>query len=86
MKSINVVDVNNVEKADLRYPITLLCVNEQGEHLVVQAVSPVALKNYLKDKPVKDVYAMYVFGRRVAFKDMRHLERILELNFSGEKV
>lgn len=79
MKAINVVYVNNVEEADLEYPITLLCVNEQGEHLVVQAVFPVDLKNYLKDdKTVTDIAAAYFHGRRIAFKDMRHLEMLLE--------
>lgn len=74
MKAINEVDVRNGEKVDPRYPITLLWANEHGEHLVVQAAFPVDLKNYLKDKTVTEIGALFFLGQEIPCEDMRHLE------------
>ena len=66
MKAINEVDA--------RYQITLLLANEHGEHLVTQAAFPVDLKNYLKDKTVTEIGALFFLGKRIPCEDMRHLE------------
>ena len=74
MKVINEVNVRDGEKPDPRYPITLLWANEHGEHLVVQAAFPVDLKNYLKDKTVTEIGALFFLGQEIQCEDMRHLE------------
>lgn len=74
MKAINEVDVKNGEKVDPRYPIMLFWANEQGEHLIVQAALPIDLKNYLKDKTITEIGALFFLGQEIPCKDMRRLE------------
>ena len=67
-------EITNPKECDHTYPITLLWADDKGERFITQARWPSSLKEFLKDKNIAEVGALFFLGQRSSVNTVEALK------------